>query len=138
MAKKRTIPPIAHVYPPRFPHDSLEIIGNRLGLERVINALIDAVSIGKGCGEITTNDGFDADVRAICLRGPRRPEEWKRSGSPYWDVEDPMIARILELTEDNRRLRQVIALLRADRKSAVNVEYTPPPRVEDDPMPPPH
>jgi hypothetical protein len=121
--RKRPRPPIAHVYAPRFPHEPLEIIGSREGLEQLINAMIDGVSVGQGRGEICTNDGSDSEVRITCLEGARRSEEWLRSGSPYWDVDEPLVARLLDLTEENCRLRTVIATLRAERKSVAGVEY---------------
>ncbi len=110
--------PIAHLYAPRFPHESVEIIGNRRGLEHLINVLIDAVSLGNGRGEIRTSDGFDSEVRVTCLEGKRRREEWARSGAPRWDIDDPLLARIWDLTVENDRLRQVVLSLRRDRKSS--------------------
>jgi hypothetical protein len=109
--------PIAHLHSSRFPHDRIEIIGNRRGLECLINVLIDAVSLGDGRGEIQSCDGYDSEVHVTRLEGKRRPEEWMRSGSHYWDIDDPLVARIWDLTEENRRLRQVVQSLRRDRKS---------------------
>ena len=63
-------------------------------------------------------------VRITCLEGDRRPEEWRRSGSPHWDIDDPMIARVLDLTEENSRLRHVVASLRRERKSIRGVDYS--------------
>ena len=120
---KRRTPPIAQIYAPRFPSDPIEIIGNEQGLERLINALIDAVTIGNCETEVSSSDGFESEVRAICLKGPRRPEEWSRSGSPYWDLDDPLVARILDLTEENRRLRDLLTALRTERKAIHHVEY---------------
>jgi hypothetical protein len=117
MPEPRPEQPIAHIYAPRFPDDPVEIIGNRRGLERLINALIDAVSRGDGQGQVRTSDGFDTSVRVTCLEGKRRPEEWRRSRSHHWDIDDPLVARVLDLSEENRRLRQVISSLRRDRKS---------------------
>ena len=113
---------IAHVYAPRFPEDPVEIIGNRRGLERLVNSLIDAISVGKARGEVDNSDGTQSAVQIACLEGRRRSEEWRRSGSSRWDVADPFVARILELTEENRRLRDTIATLRLERKSIVNVD----------------
>ena len=45
------------------------------------------------------------------------------SGSPHWDVDDPLIARILDLTEENPRLRRVISGLRRECKSIMEVDY---------------
>ncbi len=115
--------PIAHIHAPRFPHEPIDIIGNKPGLERLINILIDAIGERQARGQVSTSDGFDSEVRAICLQGQRRPEEWSRAGSPYWDVDDPLIARILDLTEENSRLRGVISGLRRERKSIMKVEY---------------
>ena len=92
------------------------------GLERLINALIDAVSEGGGRGAIVTSDGHDAEVRVTRLEGKRRPEEWRRSGSPHWDVDDPLIAKIVDLTEENRRLRWVVSALRHLSKSITPVD----------------
>ena len=61
---------------------------------------------------VFTSDHFDSEVCVSCLKGKRRPEEWRRSGSPCWDVDDPMVARILELTQENNRLRRVVSALR--------------------------
>ena len=93
--------PIAHIYAPRFPQEPIDIMGNKLGLEPLINILIDAVGGKPTKGPISTYDGFDSEIRAVCLEGKRRPEEWRRAGSPHWDVEDARIARILDLTEEN-------------------------------------
>ena len=49
---------------------------------------------------------------------------WRRSGSPYWDIDDPLIARVLDLTEENSRLRQVVASLRRERKAIGEVDYS--------------
>ncbi len=124
MPKKPPDPPIAHVHAPRFPHDPVEIIGNGRGLERLINALIDAVDLGGGQGEVSSSAGEAFAVRVTCLEGGRRPEEWRRSGSPHWDIDDPMIARVLDLTEENCRLRHVVSSLRRERKSIRGVDYS--------------
>ena len=57
-------------------------------------------------------DGFEAEAWVACLDGPRREEDWRRSGSPYLDVDDPLVARVINLTEENARLRNTILLLR--------------------------
>ena len=111
-------PAILHVHGPRFPHDAVEVFGNTAGLERLINALIDAVHIGRGRCEFMVRDGFESEARVACLEGQRRDEEWKRSGSPYLDVEDPLVARIVELTEEVSRLRQTVRMLRGEPKPA--------------------
>lgn len=115
--------PITQIYAPRFPSDPIEIIGNEDGLERLINALIEAISTGSGQTELTSSDGFESEVRAVCLDGNRRAEEWARSGTPYWDIDDPLVARILDLTEENRKLRDLVSALRAERKPIHHVEY---------------
>jgi hypothetical protein len=115
--------PITHIYAPRFPHEPLEIIGNKPGLERLINVLIEALAQRRAKGVISTSDRLDSEVRAICLQGRRRPEEWRRAGSPLWDVDDPLIARILELTDENERLRRVITVLRYLRKSIPKIDH---------------
>ena len=61
-------------------------------------------------------------MRVTRLDGDRRAEEWLRSGSPCWDIDDPMIARVLELMEENARLRQVVASLRRERKSLRGID----------------
>jgi hypothetical protein len=116
MAEIRVASPIAHIHGPRYPHESVEIIGNRKGLERLINTLIEAVHQGQAQAAVESADGYASHVTATCLDGRRRPEEWRRSGSPLWDVDDPFVARILTLTEENDRLRGVISLLRRERK----------------------
>ena len=82
----------------------------------MINALIDAVDLGTGEGEVFTAGGDTYAVRVTRLDGNRRPEEWRRSGSPYWDIDDPLIARVLDLTEENSRLRQVVAFATAEKQ----------------------
>ncbi len=124
MLDKPNDPPIAHIHAPRFPHDPVEIIGNGRGLERLINALIDAVDLGGGEGEVSTSAREPFAVRITCLEGKRRPEEWRRSGSPHWDIDDPIIARVLDLTEENARLRHVVTSLRRERKSIRGVDYS--------------
>jgi hypothetical protein len=114
--------PITHIYAPRFPHEPLEIIGNRPGLERLINVLIEAIGQRRAKGVISTSDRLDSEVRAVCLQGRRRPEEWRRAGSPLWEVDDPLIARILELTEENERLRRVVTALRYSCKSIQKID----------------
>ena len=115
--------PIAHIHAPRFPHEPIDIIGNKPGLARLINVLIDAVGQGRANGPIFTSDGADSEVRATCLQGQRRSEEWRRAGSSHWDIDDPLIARILDLTEENGRLRRVISGLRRERKPITKVDY---------------
>jgi hypothetical protein len=112
VSDSRSDPPILHVHGPRFPHDAVEIFGTTLGLERLINALIDAVHVGRGRCDYVVRDGTDAEARIACLDGKRRDEDWRRSGSPYLDVDDPLVARIIELTEENSRLRHSLDLLR--------------------------
>ena len=108
-------PPVLHVHGQRFPSDAVEIYGTTTGLERLISALIDGVNLGHGKCNFVVRDGFDANLRVACLDGPRREEDWRRSGSPYFDIEDPLVARIMELTEENARLRQSIALLKSGK-----------------------
>jgi hypothetical protein len=122
MAAKRPELPIAHIYAPRFPHEPIEIIGNKPGLERLVNVLIDALTEQRANARVFTSDRHDSEVRAVCLHGERRREEWSRSGSPRWDVDDPLIARILDLSEANDRLRRVISALRHHRKSVAQVD----------------
>ena len=122
MPAKKPHPAILHVHAPRFPQDPVEFLGNRRGLKRLINALIDAVDLGSGAGEVFTSEGETFAVRVTRLDGDRRPEEWRRSGSPYWDIDDPMIARVLELMQENARLRQVVASLRRERKSLRGID----------------
>ena len=122
MAKSGYEAPIACVHTSRYPNEPVEIIGNRKGLERLINVLIEAVDQSRAEGFIQSSDGHEAPVSATCLEGVRRPEEWRRAGSPLWDIDDPFIARIVELTEENERLRGLIALLRRDRKRLSQVD----------------
>jgi hypothetical protein len=122
MPANRPVSPIAHIYAPRFPNDPVEIVGNKPGLERLINVLIDAIGTNGAKDTIYTSDGHQSEVRATCLPGKRRPEEWRRSGSPYWDVDDPLIAKIVDLTDENRRLRWVVSALRHLSKSITQVD----------------
>jgi hypothetical protein len=131
MPANRPVHPIAHIYASRYPHEPIDIIGNRQGLERLICILIDAVGESRAKGPVFTSDGFDSEVRAICLEGQRRPEEWRRAGSPRWDVDNPLIARIVEITEENRRLRRVIAELRRERKSLTKADQLGPTEATD-------
>jgi len=123
MPANRPEDPIANIYAPRFPHEPIDIMGNQPGLERLINVLIDAVGQRRAKGAVSTSDGHFSEVRATCLQGRRRPEEWRRAGSPRWDVSDPLIARIMELTEENERLRKVVSALRHLRKSIQKVDH---------------
>ena len=118
MPDKRHEPAILHIHGQRYPHDVVEIFGTSAGLEQLVNALIDAVHDGRGRGEFMVSDGCEGEVRVARLDGRRRSEEWQRSGSPYLDVEDPLIARIIELTEDNARLRQTLNALRNNRPAS--------------------
>jgi hypothetical protein len=108
--------PITHIYAPRFPHELVEIIGNQPGLERLIRVLTDAVGEGRANGRISSSDHVESEVRATCLRGRRRPEEWRRAGSPLWEEDDPLVARILELTRENHQLRRKLRALRGLRQ----------------------
>jgi hypothetical protein len=110
----RPEPPVLLVHGQRFPHDPVEIFGTSTGLERLINALIDGVNSGRGRAEFVAGDGCEAEVRVACLDGRRRAEEWRRSGSPYLDVDDPLVARIIELTDEVTRLRQTVQTLRGN------------------------
>jgi hypothetical protein len=123
MPANRPEDPIANIYAPRFPHEPIDIMGNQPGLERLINVLIDAVGQGRAKGAVSTSDGHFSEVRAACLQGRRRPEEWRRAGSPRWDVNDPLIARIMELTEENESLRRLVTSLRHERKSIQTVDH---------------
>jgi hypothetical protein len=114
----RTQPPILHIHGQRFPRDAVEIFGTTTGLERLINALIDAINSKRGRCEFVVSDGHEAEVRIACLDGARRIEEWRRSGSPYLEIDDPLVARVMELTEENTRLRQTVSLLRGGRTPA--------------------
>jgi hypothetical protein len=116
--------PIAHVHAPRFPEDPIEIIGTRRGLKHLIYTLIDAGTIGVAISDLCDAEGHDTPVRVTCLRnGGRRPEQWRRSGSPLWDVNDPLIARIVALTDENQRLRESVAALRRERKGLVEFDH---------------
>lgn len=112
MSDPRNDPAVLHIHGQRFPHDVVEVFGTTPGLERLTNALIEAMNSGRGRAEFMVSDGFEGEVRVCCLDGRRRDEEWRRSGSPYLDVEDPMVLRIIELTEENARLCQTIRQLR--------------------------
>jgi hypothetical protein len=127
--------PIAHIHAARFPHEPIEIIGNKPGLERLVNVLIDALTTARAKSTVCTSDRRDSEVRVACLQGERRPEEWRRSGSPLWDVDDPRIARILDLSEENDRLRRVISALRHLRKSVTQVDAIGGTEATDDGVP---
>jgi hypothetical protein len=118
----RDEPAILHIHSQRYPHDTVEIFGTSAGLERLVNALIDALNVGRGSCEFVVSDGFEADAQIACLDGRRRGEEWRRSGSPYLDIEDPLVARIIELSDDNARLRQTLNTLRSARPPGLNVD----------------
>lgn len=120
MSNNRLEPAVLHIHGQRYPHDAVEIFGTPAGLERLVNAVIDAVHNGRGRGEFMVSDGCEGEVRVACLDGQRRREDWRRSGSPYLDVEDPLIARIIELTEDNARLRQTLNALRGNRPAGLS------------------
>jgi hypothetical protein len=122
VSDRRFEPAILHVHAQRYPHDAVEIFGSTAGLERLINALIDAVNVRRGRADFMVSDGFEGEVRVACLDGQRRNEEWRRSGSPYLDIDDPLVARIIELTEDNARLRQTLNTLRGNRAAGLNSE----------------
>jgi hypothetical protein len=115
-------PPILHVHGQRFPHDVVEVFGTTPGLERLINALIEAVNHGRGRCQFMVRDGFEAEAQVACLNGPRRPEDWRRSGSPYLDVDDPLVARIIDLTEENARLRLALQTLRKARPAGLGAD----------------
>jgi hypothetical protein len=118
----RDEPAILHIHSQRYPQDTVEVFGTTTGLERLVNALIDAVNTGRGRCKFTVSDGFEAEASVVRLDGRRRGEEWRRSGSPYIDVDDPLVARIIELTEDNARLRQTLNSLRGARPAGFNAE----------------
>ena len=122
MPAPREKTPFLNVHGQRFPQDRVEVFGSKAGLMRLINALIEAVNCGRGGCAFVGPDGFGAEVRAARLDGRRRAEEWRRSGSPYLDVEDPLVARILDLTEENARLRRTVQALKASCQPARNVE----------------
>ena len=121
MSQPKQEPAILHIHGQRFPQDLIEIYGTSTGIERLINALIEAINRSRGRAEITVSDGFEAQIQVACLDGARRDEEWKRSGSPYLDLEDPLVARIIILTDEVARLKQNLAQLR-NRQSSRNSE----------------
>ena len=92
MSHPRQEPAILHVHGQRYPQDPIEIFGTSTGIERLINALIESINSGRGKTEIMVSDGHEAEIKVACLDGARRSEEWKRSGSPYLDLEDPLVA----------------------------------------------
>lgn len=122
MSSNRDEPAVLHVHAQRYPHDKVEVFGNTPGLERLISTLIDAVNVGRGCSEFVVSDGYEGELHTACLDGPRRSEDWRRSGSPYLDVEDPLVARIIELTEENTRLRQTLNVLRGSLPAGFSLE----------------
>lgn len=126
MSDRYVSPAILHVHGQRFPNDPVEIFGSTAGLERLINALIDAVNVGRGRCDFLVRDGFEAEARVACLDGPRRDDDWRRSGSPYLDVDDPLIARIIELTEEVGRLRRAVALLRGGKAARLKADPAAP------------
>jgi len=119
-------PAILHIHGQRYPNDAVEIFGSTAGLERLINALIDAVNVGRGRCDFIVRDGHEAEARVACLDGPRREEDWRRSGSPYLGVDDPLVARIIELTEEVGRLRRSVALLRGARPAGARTDTAAP------------
>ena len=56
-----TNPAIHHIHGQRFPHDTVEIFGTTPGMERLINALIEALNTGRGRTRFLVRDGFDAE-----------------------------------------------------------------------------
>ena len=122
MSSRRSEPPVLHVHSQRYPHDAVEIFGTTAGLEHLVNAVIEALNVGRGHTEFMVSDGFEGKLRVACLDGKRRGEEWRRSGSPYLDVDDPLVARIIELTEDNARLRPTLNTLRNSRPAELGTE----------------
>jgi hypothetical protein len=111
VSDRRYDSPIVHIHGQRYPHDAVEIFGTTPGLERLINTLIESVHTGRSQCEILVSDGCEAEVRVACLDGRRRDEEWRRSGSPYLDLDDPLVSRIIELTDEVERLRQALQRL---------------------------
>ena len=106
-------PAILHIHGQRYPEDAVEIFANTPGLERLINSLIETVNVGRSRCEFVVRDGFAAELRAARLDGVRREEDWRRSGSPYLDIDDPLVARILVLTEEVARLTMLVRTLEA-------------------------
>lgn len=125
MSEPRNDPPVLHVYGQRFPHDPVEIFGTRAGLERLINALIEAVNVGRGRCEFGVRDGYEAEARIACLDGRRRDEDWRRSGSPYYDIDDPLVARLIELTDEVSHLRKAVQTLRTPRSAGASRKKPP-------------
>lgn len=120
MSEPSNQPPVLHVHGQRFPQDPVEIFGTSVALESLINALIEGVTTGRGGCTFMVSDGNESEVRVACLNGHRRGEEWRRSGSPYLDVEDPLVARIIELTDEVSRLRQIVQMLRTPRTAGAS------------------
>ena len=121
MSHPRHEPAILHIHGQRYPQDLIEIYGTSTGIERLINALIESINCGRSKTEIVVSDGYEAEIQVACLDGARRDEEWKRSGSPYLDLDDPLVARIIILTDEVARLKQNLTQLR-NRQSSRNTE----------------
>lgn len=136
MTNPRSEPPVLQLHGPRFPSDLIEVFGTTTALERLINALIDAVNVGPSRCVLLDADGSEFEVQVARLDGARRDEDWRRSGSPYFDVDDPVVARILDLTEENARLRQTIRVLKGGRKAGVVADFLGVPGASDGLSPP--
>lgn len=102
---------VLRVHGQRFPNDPVEVFGTSEALERLVNALIDALESGRGRCGFLASDGHPAEVRVAVLDGTRRPEDWRRSGSPYLDIEDPLVARLIELSDEVQHLRHTLRTL---------------------------
>ena len=112
LPKPRQEPAILHIHGQRIPQDLIEIYGTSKGIRQLLKALIESMSNRRAKTSIVVGDGYEAEIRVACLNGARRDEEWKRSGSPNLDLDDPLVARIIQLTEEVARLKENVKQLK--------------------------
>jgi hypothetical protein len=78
---------LIHLYGQLIWHDEALIIGNRAGLEKLIDALNRALISGKSKAGASTADGEGYDLHIVCQDKDWQSDGWQKLKLPYTDRE---------------------------------------------------
>ncbi len=78
---------LLHIYPQEAWHSPAVVVGNRVGLTLLRDAINDALEKGLGQALEFTTDGEGYEVNAVLLDEPWESTEWLRLDVPYTDTE---------------------------------------------------
>ena len=106
---------LLHLHPQGFCHGDAEVTGDMTGLTELRAAITNAQERGQDTISVMAGDGESYTVTVCLVDPPRFPREALPYVDPLiWDAERRRSAELLELVEQNRRLRtQLQELIRA-------------------------